>query len=356
MAAARDGRRAGAELVGAVRRRRRAGRRGRGHRLPGVRQGGRRRRRARHAPGRGAGRAARVDRGARCARPSRRSATPRCSWSRPSSTPGTSRCRSSPTRQGNVVHLYERDCSVQRRHQKVDRDRPGAEPGPGAAGRGSAPTRCASPGTSATSTPAPSSSCSTRDGQHVFIEMNPRIQVEHTVTEEVTDVDLVSAAAAHRGRRDAGRPGPAQDDDHPARRRAAVPDHHRGPGQRLPPGHRRRSAPTARPAAPASGSTAAPPTPVPRSARTSTRCWSSSPAAARDFDTAVRRARRALAEFRIRGVSTNIPFLQPRCSTTRTSRPAASRRRSSRSARTCSPRASPPTAAPGCSPTSPTSR
>ncbi|MCP6105942.1 acetyl-CoA carboxylase biotin carboxylase subunit, partial [Klebsiella pneumoniae] len=29
-----------------------------------------------------------------------------------------------------------------------------------------------------------------RAGQHVFIEMNPRIQVEHTVTEEVTDVDL----------------------------------------------------------------------------------------------------------------------------------------------------------------------
>ena len=49
---------------------------------------------------------------------------------------------------------------------------------------------------------------------------------------------------------------------------------------------------------------------MPRSARTSTPCWSSSPAAVRDFATAVRRSRRALAEFRIRGVSTNIPFLQ----------------------------------------------
>jgi pyruvate carboxylase len=32
-----------------------------------------------------------------------------------------------------------------------------------------------------------------RAGQHVFIEMNPRIQVEHTITEEITDVDLVQA-------------------------------------------------------------------------------------------------------------------------------------------------------------------
>ena len=49
-------------------------------------------------------------------------------------------------------------------------------------------------GASSTSTPAPwSSSSSPRRGEHCFIECNPRIQVEHTVTEQVTGVDIVAA-------------------------------------------------------------------------------------------------------------------------------------------------------------------
>ena len=108
-------------------------------------------------------------------------------------------------------------------------------------------------------------------GQHVFIEMNPRIQVEHTVTEEVTDVDLVQRAAAHRRRRDAGRAGPARR----SRSSSTAPRCSAGSPPRTRPTASgptpARSPPTARRAAPGvrlDGGTARR---APRSARTSTR-------------------------------------------------------------------------------------
>ncbi len=93
---------------------------------------------------------------------------------------------------GNVVHLYDRDCSVQRRHQKV------VEIAPAQHLSDDLRTRmCADAVAFAR---AIGYSCAgtvefllDESGNYVFIEMNPRIQVEHTVTEEVTDVDLVQA-------------------------------------------------------------------------------------------------------------------------------------------------------------------
>ncbi len=77
------------------------------------------------------------------------------------------------------------------------------------------------------------------DGSYVFIEMNPRIQVEHTVTEEITDVDLVQAQLRIASGETLADLGLSQERHPGPRRRAAVPDHHRGPGQQLPPRHRR---------------------------------------------------------------------------------------------------------------------
>jgi pyruvate carboxylase len=94
--------------------------------------------------------------------------------------------------QGDVIHLFERDCSVQRRHQKVVEIAPAPNLDPALRDR-----ICADAVRFAREIGYRNAGTVEflvdRDGRHVFIEMNPRIQVEHTVTEEVTDVDLVQA-------------------------------------------------------------------------------------------------------------------------------------------------------------------
>ncbi|MFV0433212.1 MAG: pyruvate carboxylase [Leucobacter sp.] len=215
-------------------------------------------------------------------------------------------------RTGATVHLFERDCSVQRRHQKVVE----IAPAPNLSGeQRDALTRDAiafakSIGyENAGTVEFLLDTEGERAGEHVFIEMNPRIQVEHTVTEEVTDVDLVQSQmriAAGETLADLG-----LEQENILLRGAALqcrittedpangfrPDLGRITAYRSPGGGGVRL----------DGGTinaGAQISPHFDSMLAKLTCRG------RTFQDAVTRARRALAEFRIRGVATNIPFLQ----------------------------------------------
>ncbi|CAK7308605.1 Pyruvate carboxylase, mitochondrial [Vulpes lagopus] len=93
---------------------------------------------------------------------------------------------------GNILHLYERDCSIQRRHQKVVEIAPAAHLDP------QLRTRLTSDSVKLAKQVGYENAGTVeflvdRHGRHYFIEVNSRLQVEHTVTEEITDVDLVHA-------------------------------------------------------------------------------------------------------------------------------------------------------------------
>ena len=209
---------------------------------------------------------------------------------------------------GTVLHLYERDCSVQRRHQKVVEIAPAPNLDPAIRA-----SMCADAVRFAESIGYVNAGTVEfllgEDGSYVFIEMNPRIQVEHTVTEEVTDLDLVVAQMRIASGETFTDMGIAQEDiqirgaalqcrittEDPAN--GFRPDAGKitvyrsagGGGVRL------------------DGGTVyvgAQVSPHFDSMLVKLTCR------ARSFPLAVRRARRALAEFRIRGVSTNIPFLE----------------------------------------------
>ncbi|KAJ2915461.1 hypothetical protein MD484_g4955, partial [Candolleomyces efflorescens] len=93
---------------------------------------------------------------------------------------------------GNTIHLFERDCSVQRRHQKVVEVAPATHLPEevrqailGDAIKLARSVRYRNAGTA--------EFLVDQMGRHYFIEINPRIQVEHTITEEITGIDIVAA-------------------------------------------------------------------------------------------------------------------------------------------------------------------
>lgn len=93
---------------------------------------------------------------------------------------------------GNIVHLYERDCSVQRRHQKI------IEHAPAFSLPEEIREKICSDAVKIAKYVGYSSAGTLeflvdKHGDHYFIEMNTRVQVEHTVTEQITGVDIVQS-------------------------------------------------------------------------------------------------------------------------------------------------------------------
>jgi pyruvate carboxylase len=208
---------------------------------------------------------------------------------------------------GNIVHLYERDCSVQRRHQKVVEIAP-AKDLP-VETRDAILADAVKLAKSVNYRNAGTAEFLVdQQNRYYFIEINPRIQVEHTITEEITGIDIVAAQIQIAAGATLGQLGLTQDristrgfaiqcrittEDpskgfQPDTGRIEVYRSSGGNGVRLDGGN---------------GFAGALITPHYDSMLVKCTCQGST------YEIARRKVLRALVEFRIRGVKTNIPFL-----------------------------------------------
>ena len=213
---------------------------------------------------------------------------------------------------GNVVHLFERDCSLQRRNQKVVERAPAPDLDPRLRSELCAAALGLARAADYRNAGTVEFLYDTDEDRFYFIEVNPRIQVEHTVTEEVTGVDLVKAQIAIAQGAAIGGPDsfvPPQDEialnGHAIQCRITtedpqnkfIPDYGRITAYRGATGFGIRL----------DGGTAfsgAMITPFYDSLLEKVTAWAPTP------EEAVARMDRALREFRIRGVATNLWFLE----------------------------------------------
>ncbi|QGI79155.1 hypothetical protein CEK25_005884 [Fusarium fujikuroi] len=208
---------------------------------------------------------------------------------------------------GNIVHLYERDCSVQRRHQKVVEIAP-AKDLPAEVRDNILADAVRLAKTAGYRNAGTAEFLVDQQNRYYFIEINPRIQVEHTITEEITGIDIVAAQIQIAAGATLNQLGLTQDristrgfaiqcritTEDPAK--GFSPDTGKievyrssgGNGVRLDTGN---------------GFAGAVITPHYDSMLTKCTCHGST------YEIARRKVLRSLIEFRIRGVRTNIPFL-----------------------------------------------
>ncbi len=213
---------------------------------------------------------------------------------------------------GNLVHLWERDCSVQRRHQKVVEVAPGIDLEQGLRERICDAAKRVCQAANYRNAGTVEFLVDLDRGEFFFIEVNPRIQVEHTVTEVVVGIDLVKCqilvAQGHK-LHEAPLNIPPQDEiqtrgyaiqcrittEDPEN--SFIPDYGRLTTYRSPGGFAVRLDG-------GNGFGGAVITPYFDSLLVKVTIWGTT------FQECIARTDRALREFRIRGVKTNIPFLE----------------------------------------------
>jgi pyruvate carboxylase len=213
-------------------------------------------------------------------------------------------------RQGGLVHLFERDCSIQRRHQKVVELAPAPNLSPAIRAEMLDAALAVGKACRVDNACTVEFLLDTDSGRFYFIEVNPRIQVEHTVTEQVTGYDIVRSQILIAAGYKLNDPAVGLEQNSISTRGYAiqcrvttedpangfVPDYGRltayrssgGPGIRLDAGT-------------AFGGASI----TPYYDSLLVKVTSSG----LNFEDAARRMERCLQEFRIRGVKTNIPFL-----------------------------------------------